>query len=81
MKNFEKWEEDIRANFSDWIKVNDKKSKWTLNDFPYKTGVIEEVTKPHCWRCVSVNNCWFKNEENKKPERFDYSNVSYREAL
>lgn len=35
------------------------------------------MTDPHCWVCVTVNKCWFKNEDNKKPEHFDYSTYSY----
>jgi len=69
----------FHSYFSDWIRVNDKLSGWTIEDFPYKTGVDEDLTKPHCWKCVTVNNCWFKNEDNKKPEHFDYSNYSFGE--
>lgn len=71
--------DEINAYFSEWIKVNDKNSGWTIEDFPYKTGVDEDLTKPHCWKCVTVNNCWFKNEIEKKPEHFDYSNYTYSE--
>ena len=46
----------------------------TIESFPYTTGVIDIFTKPHCWKCVTVNQCWFKNETNKKPLEFNYSN-------
>lgn len=64
---------------SDWIKINDNKTEcgWTIEDFPYNIGVDENLTDPHCWKCVSVNQCWFKNEEEKKPEHFDYSKYSF----
>ena len=71
----------INASFSKQIKVEDNQSKWTIEDFPYNTGVDEDITKPHCWKCVTVNKCWFKNEENKKPKRFDYTIFSSRELL
>lgn len=71
----------INASFSKWIKVEDNQSKWTIEDFPYNTGVDEDITYPHCWKCVMVNKCWFKNEENKKPKRFDYAIFSSSELL
>ena len=49
--------ETLLADFSDWIKINDGKSGFTIEDFPYATGVDEDVTKPHCALCVTVNNC------------------------
>ena len=63
---------------SEWIKINDKKTScgWTIEDFPYKIGVDENVSEPHCWKCVTVNQCWFKNKDDKKPEHFDYSEYS-----
>lgn len=71
----------INASFSKWIKVEDNQSKWTIEDFPYNTGVDEDITKPHCWKCVTVNKCWFKNEENKKPKRFDYTLFTYSQIM
>lgn len=66
--------EKLIAKYSDWIKVEDNKSRWTIEDFPYVSGVDEEKTNPHCWRCVTVNRCWFKNEEGKKPKTFSNDN-------
>ena len=77
MSMFKDVHDKIMFYFSDWISVDDNKSKWTIEDFPYSTGVDENVTYPHCWRCVTVNQCWFKNEEGKKPEHFDFSKYSY----
>lgn len=54
-------------------KIEDNESKWTIENFQYNTGVNNNITYPHCWKCVTVNKCWFKNESNKKPEEFDYS--------
>lgn len=76
MSVFDKVRIEANAILSDWIQVVDPKSNWTIEDFPYATGVDENITNPHCWKCVSVNQCWFKNEEGKKPEEFDYSNFS-----
>lgn len=64
---------------SGWIRIDDKYSKWTIEDFPYDTGVPDEGVDNHCWRCVTVNHCWFKNEEMKKPKEFDYGEYSYTE--
>ena len=76
----DEYQEQIKSYFSSWIKINDKQSGWTIEDFPYDTGVNEELTKPHCWKCVTVNDCWFKNGEGKKPEHFNYSKYSYTEV-
>lgn len=76
MKSFEDVRDKVLAKFSTWIKIGDPKSTWTIEDFPYETGVDEEITKPHCWKCVTVNQCFFKDEENKKPQEFDYSKYS-----
>lgn len=66
----------IIPDYSDWVMINDPKSNWTIEDFPYETGVDENVTRPHCWRCVTVNHCWFKDIEGKRPQEFDYSKYS-----
>lgn len=79
MSIFDSVKENIEANFSEFVKVVDPKSNWTIEDFPYDTGVDETTTNPHCWRCVTVNQCWFKNEKEKRPEEFDYSNYSFTE--
>lgn len=76
MKSFEDVRDKVLAKFSTWIKIGDPKSTWTIEDFPYETGVDEEITNPHCWKCVTVNQCLFKDEENKKPQEFDYSKYS-----
>jgi len=68
--------EKVTASFSDWVKINDPKSKWTIEDFPYDTGVDENLTRPHCWRCVTVNQCWFVDKQDKRPQEFDYSKYS-----
>ncbi len=62
----------LQTTDSEWVKVVDAESKWTLDDFPYETGANETLTEPHCWRCVTVNNCWFRNEQGKKPARMGY---------
>ena len=71
----------INASFSKWIKVEDKVSPFTIEMFPYDSGVDENETGHHCWKCVTVNKCWFKNEKNKKPKKFDYAIFSSNELL
>lgn len=60
--------EKLIAKYSEWIKVEDDECKWTIEDFSYIDGIDKGKIKPHCWKCVSVNKCWFKNEKEKKPE-------------
>ena len=81
MSILDSYKDLINASFSKWIKVEDNQSKWTIEDFPYSTGVDENITYPHCWKCVTVNKCWFKNEENKKPKRFDYTLFTYSQIM
>ncbi len=76
MTMFEDIFDKLLASFSEWIKIGDPKSTWTIEDFPYETGVDEKITNPHCWKCVTVNQCWFKDEDGKKPQEFDYSQYS-----
>lgn len=76
MSVFEKVKNRLTAEYSEWIKVEDDKCKWTIEDFPYVSGVDEQKIKPHCWKCVTVNRCWFANEEGKKPESFQHDEQS-----
>jgi len=71
MSLFDDFYKSLLARFSDWIKINDRMSLWTIEDFPYDTGVNTALTYPHCWECVTINQCWFKNENGKKPEEFN----------
>lgn len=79
MDVFEKIRKDILSSLSGWIQVNDNNTNWTIEDFSYETGIIEDLVKPHCVKCVAVNQCWFKNEEFKKPTHFNYSEYSLEE--
>ena len=72
MNVFEQVSANAKALFSDWIKVGDPRNNLTIEDFE-KSGVDQTKTNGHCWKCVTVHQCWFKNEENKKPDEFDYS--------
>ena len=54
--------------FGKWIKVLDYQNNITIENYGYDTGIIEGNTKNHCVKCVAVNQCWFKDEINKKPE-------------
>jgi len=75
MNVFENVSVNAKALLSEWIQVSDPKNKLTIEDFQDE-GVDESKTNGHCWRCVTVNQCWFKNEEDKKPKEFDYSKYS-----
>lgn len=76
MKTFEDVQGEVLKFFGDWIKIRDYRSKWAIEDFRYDMGVDESLTSPHCWKCVTVNKCWFKDEEGKKPKEFDNSRYS-----
>ena len=39
MNMFENMQDKLLAIFEDWIKINDNQSMWTIEDFPYITGV------------------------------------------
>ncbi len=71
MSLFDDFYKSLLARFSDWIKINDRMSPWTIEEFPYEAGVDSSMTYPHCWKCVTINQCWFKNENGKKPEEFN----------
>ena len=47
--------EKLTARFSEWIKVADDKSKWTIEDFPQ--GVFQEEVDGHCWK-YGRGNIW-----------------------
>ena len=70
----------IDAIFSDWIQIVDKQNPFTIETFPYSTGVIGILTKPHCVPCTAINCCWFKNEKGKKPEEFNYKDIIIKEG-
>ena len=54
--------------FGKWIKVLDYQNNITIENYGYDTGIIEGTTKNHCVKCVAVNQCWFKDEINKKTD-------------
>ena len=72
MNMFDNIREQVSAGLSDWVQIVDPKSKWTIESFAM-VNYNEELIKPHCVVCTIINNCWFKNEENKRPDEFDYS--------
>ncbi|MCM1289971.1 MAG: hypothetical protein NC132_04660 [Corallococcus sp.] len=71
--------EEAKAFFSDWIRINDDQSKWTIEDFSYKDGVPDKVEN-HCWKCITVNHCWFVDEVDKKPQEFDYGRYTQQDV-
>lgn len=78
MNLFDELFERLKARFSDWIQVYDPRSTLTLDNVEIikDVGIDPKKTKPHCVKCVAVNQCWFKNEKNKKPDRFGYKKYS-----
>ena len=67
--------------FNNWIQVVDDKNSLTIENYSYNTGVIEGTTDNHCVKCVAVNQCWFKNETNKKPEKFELTYKSIFDGM
>lgn len=64
-----------------WIQIIDEQNMLTIEDYGYDTGVIDGTTGKHCTKCVAVNKCYFKNEKNKKPERFDTTNINIIDSI
>lgn len=76
MNVFENVSAMAKSLMSEWVKIGDPKNPETIEDYQDE-GVDEAKTNGHCWKCVTVNQCWFKNEEGKKPKEFDYSKYSF----
>ena len=53
---------------NDWIKVVDELNNVVIDDFDYTNGIQGPITQKHCIKCIAVNQCWFANEKNKKPD-------------
>ncbi|MDE6471907.1 MAG: hypothetical protein K2L52_02645 [Clostridia bacterium] len=58
---------------NDWIKVVDELNNVVIDDFDYESGIQGPITQKHCVKCIAVNQCWFANEKNKKPDTMEYS--------
>lgn len=64
-----------------WIQIVDEYNSLTVENYAYNTGVIEGTTGNHCVKCVAVNQCYFKNEKGKKPEKFDYTGINLVDTI
>lgn len=64
-----------------WIQVVDNKNNITVENYGFDTGVIKGTTENHCVKCVAVNQCYFKNEEDKKPKPFDITKINIRDSI
>ena len=64
-----------------WIQIIDDQNDITIENYGYDTGIIEGTTANHCIKCVAVNKCWFKNEKNKKPEKFDITGINLLDSI
>lgn len=64
-----------------WIQIKDDCNNLTIEDYGYNTGVIEGTTGSHCVKCVTVNQCFFKNENGKKPEKFNYKGANLLNSI
>ena len=47
----------------------------TIENYGYDTGIIEGTTGNHCVKCIAVNYCCFKDEQGKKPDKFNMEPV------
>lgn len=59
-----------------WIQIKDDYSSLTIENYGYDTGVKDGTTGNHCVKCVAVNQCCFRNEKGKKPEKFNYMGIN-----
>ena len=64
-----------------WIQIRDYNTELSIDCYGYDTGVIEGTTDNHCVKCVAINKCWFKNEEGKRPPKFDYSEIDVKDFV
>ena len=64
-----------------WIQIVDDNNTITIESYRFDTGVIEGTTDNHCIKCVAANKCWFKNEDGKKPDKFNYSKINTVDAI
>ncbi len=67
MDEYEEIYEKALFNYGNWIYIKDDNCRWTIEDFPYSTGVDQSKTMPHCAKCVAINRCYFVNENDKMP--------------
>lgn len=67
MDEYEEIYEKALFNYGNWIYIKDDNCRWTIEDFPYSTGVDQSKTTPHCAKCVAINRCYFVDENGKKP--------------
>lgn len=70
--------DDLLGN---WIQIIDEQNEIIIENYGYETGVIQGTTGNHCVKCVAVNKCWFKNEKEKKPEKFNYTGVNIVDTI
>lgn len=61
----------LKNIIGNWIQIIDQKNLTTIEDFSYETGANGTILSKHCEKCIAVNQCWFKNENNKKPLPFE----------
>lgn len=64
-----------------WIQIVDEYNSLTVENYAYNTGITEGTTGNHCVKCVAVNQCYFKNEKGKKPEKYDYTGINLVDTL
>ena len=74
--------EEVNKKLGKWIQVLDKNNtNVTIENFDYFHGVHGPITEKHCDKCVSINKCWFKNEQGKKPEPYSITNIKWLDAI
>lgn len=70
--------DDIReklAKYTSWFQIVDFNNENTIEAYPPSTGVPETNGAEHCWKCTTINKCFFKDEKDKKPEEFNNANI------
>ena len=74
-------EGEVKTTTADWLKVDDSENSYTIENFPFQSGINQSTTQPHCVTCVAVNKCWFNNEKEKKPQPKRYTFQIIRKLL
>ncbi len=71
----------INTKLGKWIQARDIVNGTTIEDFDYAKGVHGSITSDHCEKCVSANECWFKDEEGKNPELLSLTGIELLDSI
>lgn len=74
--------DEINKKLGKWIQILDSKNdEVTIEDFHYSDGVNGVITMSHCEKCVAINQCWFKDEKEKKPKPYPILGIKFLDDL